>query len=420
MNIAYHELMNGGTLMIDPEQGRQRGLRDHPRRQAERLRDPRRRLAEELLPPGAADALGGLRHPQGRQRLLHPDHDRPGRLGRPVGRDAGRGGQLGQGQPGRAARHGRRLLRLDDRLSAVLRVRRRLRRTTAGRARSWCTSATRSSPTCCGRRRTRRPRRRRSDDHRGAGGESTATADGDAVLGAGPARRAASPTSRASMPTRTCPTASSPSCARSSDGTCSSCWSTTTCAAPATSSTTAWRGSSAARWSRSIATTSTTGCFPPEEGAGVIVFCAPDERWLRRLLDAHGSRAVPRRGRAPAAARAAQGGVAHRCSAWGLISRNARPAPSSSTRRATVLARGSGADGRRRRQRLPRRRVSPIAPASPRRRRRRRSDDRGRSHRSTRSQPRRRGDRRGGVDRRGEGHAHTRSACTSATSSSRA
>jgi hypothetical protein len=24
--------------------------------------------------------------------------------------------------------------------------------------------------------------------------------------------------------------------------------------------------------------------FPPREGAGVIVFCAPDERWLRRLL----------------------------------------------------------------------------------------------------------------------------------------
>jgi hypothetical protein len=24
--------------------------------------------------------------------------------------------------------------------------------------------------------------------------------------------------------------------------------------------------------------------FPPEESAGVIVFCAPDERWLRRLL----------------------------------------------------------------------------------------------------------------------------------------
>jgi hypothetical protein len=24
--------------------------------------------------------------------------------------------------------------------------------------------------------------------------------------------------------------------------------------------------------------------FPPEEGAGVIVFCVPDERWLRKLL----------------------------------------------------------------------------------------------------------------------------------------
>jgi Domain of unknown function (DUF5615) len=24
--------------------------------------------------------------------------------------------------------------------------------------------------------------------------------------------------------------------------------------------------------------------FPPDEGAGVIVFCVPDERWLRRLL----------------------------------------------------------------------------------------------------------------------------------------
>ena len=66
------------------EQGRQRDLRHHPRRREERLRDSRRRLAEELLPPGTADAVGGLRHPQGRQRLLHPDHDRSGRLGRPV------------------------------------------------------------------------------------------------------------------------------------------------------------------------------------------------------------------------------------------------------------------------------------------------------------------------------------------------
>ena len=153
MNIAYHELMNGGTLMIDPEPRRQRGLRDHPGGQTERLRDPRRRIAEELLPPGPADAVGGLRHPEGRQRLLHPDHDRPGRLGRPFRRDAGRSRELGQGQPRRPPRHRRRLLRLDDRVPAVLRIRDRIASTAGGRARSWCTSATRSSPTCCARRR---------------------------------------------------------------------------------------------------------------------------------------------------------------------------------------------------------------------------------------------------------------------------
>ena len=105
------------------EPRRQRGVRDHPRGEEERLRDPRRRLAEEFLPAGAADAVGGLRHPQGRERLLHPDHDRPGRLGRPLGRDSGRSRELGQGQSRRAARHGRGVLRFDDRVPAVLRVR---------------------------------------------------------------------------------------------------------------------------------------------------------------------------------------------------------------------------------------------------------------------------------------------------------
>ena len=90
-----------------PQQGRERGVLVHPGRQEERLRDSRRRVAEELLPAGAADAVGGLRHPQGRQRLLHPDHDRFGGVGRAVGRDARRGRQLGQGEPGRAARHRR-------------------------------------------------------------------------------------------------------------------------------------------------------------------------------------------------------------------------------------------------------------------------------------------------------------------------
>ena len=45
--------------------------------------------------------------------------------------------------------------------------------------------------------------------------------------------------------------------------------------------------------------------FPPEEGAGVIVFCAPDERWLRRLMRqvdrelfrAAGAQALPLEGR---------------------------------------------------------------------------------------------------------------------------
>ena len=126
MNVAYHELMNESAADDRSQSRRQRGLRDRPRREEERLRDPRRRIAEELLPAGAAHALGGLRDPQGRQRLLHSDHDRSGRLGRPVRRDAGRSRQLGQGEPRRAAGHGRGLRRLDDRVPAVLRVRRGL------------------------------------------------------------------------------------------------------------------------------------------------------------------------------------------------------------------------------------------------------------------------------------------------------
>ena len=59
-----------------PEQRRQRGVRDRPGRAAERLRHPRRRFAEEFLPAGSANPLGGVRHPERRQRLLHPDHDR--------------------------------------------------------------------------------------------------------------------------------------------------------------------------------------------------------------------------------------------------------------------------------------------------------------------------------------------------------
>ena len=91
------------------EPRRQRGLRDHPGRQEERLRDSRRRIAEEFLPAGTADALGGVRHSQGRQRVLHSDHDGSGRLGRALGRDAVGSRELGQGESWRAARYRRRL-----------------------------------------------------------------------------------------------------------------------------------------------------------------------------------------------------------------------------------------------------------------------------------------------------------------------
>ena len=53
--------------------------------------------------------------------------------------------------------------------------------------------------------------------------------------------------------------------------------------------------------------------FPPDEGAGVMVCPAPDERWLRRLLRRVGSHDVPRRkARSHAAARRAQGPMGHR------------------------------------------------------------------------------------------------------------
>ena len=126
MNIAYHELMNGSRFMIDPNKdvnevcaivlaGKQNGC--------------------VILGGGSPKnfylqaqptLVGGLRNPEGRQRLLHPDHDRPGRLGRPLGRDAGRSRELGQGQSRRSARHRRGVLRLDDRVPALLRIRDRV------------------------------------------------------------------------------------------------------------------------------------------------------------------------------------------------------------------------------------------------------------------------------------------------------
>jgi deoxyhypusine synthase len=85
MNIAYHELMNGSTLMIDPNRdvnevcaiilaGHQNGCVI--------LGGARRRTSTCRGSPTLWEVYG---IPKGRQRLLHPDHDGPGGMGRPVG-----------------------------------------------------------------------------------------------------------------------------------------------------------------------------------------------------------------------------------------------------------------------------------------------------------------------------------------------
>ena len=275
MNIAYHELMNGSTLMIDPNRDVNEVCAIILAGTQERLRDSRRRLAEELLPAGAADALGGLRHSQGRQRLLHPDHDRPGGLGRALGRDAGRSRQLGQGQsraccptPSSPTATRRSPFRCSASTPSAP-------RTTAARARSSCTSATRWSPTCCDRRRRRRSTK--STPHgRAAGRNRQAQIERDvahrrnewgrcrqsSAAHVERVQRRAAHLCRRQHPERR----SSASCAQRLGGTCCSSSSTTICGARATSSTTGSRGSSAARSSRSIATTSTTAAFRRPRG----------------------------------------------------------------------------------------------------------------------------------------------------------
>ena len=80
---------------------------------------------------------------------------------------------------------------------------------------------------------------------------------------------------------------------------CCSCWSTTTCDGRQTFST--------IRLARQLARTLVTldrdytddRRFPPAESPGVIVFSAPDERWLRKLLE-EADRAIFRAENAPA------------------------------------------------------------------------------------------------------------------------
>src|SRR5262249_28911900 len=84
---------------------------------------PGRRLAEELPPPDRATGAGGAGHRREGTRLLHPVHRRPRRHWRTLGRDAERGGELGQGRSRQAARHRRLLLRLHGRAPAAGRLR---------------------------------------------------------------------------------------------------------------------------------------------------------------------------------------------------------------------------------------------------------------------------------------------------------
>ena len=126
MNIAYHELMNGSRFMIDPNKdvnevcaivlaGKQNGCVI--------LGGGSPKNFYLQAQPTLWEVYG---IPKGGNDYFIQITTDSGGLGRLVRRDAGRSGQLGQGQSRRAARHRRRVLRFDDRLSAVLRVRRRL------------------------------------------------------------------------------------------------------------------------------------------------------------------------------------------------------------------------------------------------------------------------------------------------------
>ena len=178
------------------------------------------------------------------------------------GATPGRSGQLGQGQPRRAARHRRRLLRFDDRLSALLRVRRRLRAQPPAAQASLSTSATRWSPTCVRQAKaaqaTRRRRSETGDRRERAAPRSIVIADGHALVGAGADRRAAS----ASQP-RVYADANMPNGVvgfmreHARVGRALRARARRPAARPRHRALSASRGSSDARWSRSIATTST-------------------------------------------------------------------------------------------------------------------------------------------------------------------
>ena len=256
MNIAYHELMNGSTLMIDPNKdvnevcaiilaGKQNGCVILGGGSPKNFYLQGQPTLWEVygIPKGGNDYF----------IQITTDQVVWGGLSGATPAEAVSWGKVNPGCP---SRHRRRLLRLDDRVPAVLRVRGRVDEQPAAAQRAGA-QARRAGrrPAAAGegsagrveaRSPTSPPRSTGIDEH--ASRQSivmgtTAVGDsGTLMLGAA---RAAS--RRASTRTPTSRTASSLHAARASGGTCCSCSSTRTCGARATSSTTGSRGSSAAR-----------------------------------------------------------------------------------------------------------------------------------------------------------------------------
>ena len=142
MNIAYHELMNDSRLMIDPNKdvnevcaiilaGKKNGCVILGGGSPKNFYLQGQPTLWEVygIPKGGNDYF----------IQITTDSVVWGGLS---GATPAEAVSWGKSESGRAARHRGRLLRLDDRVSAVLRVRGGLRAFNAGRARSWCTSAT--------------------------------------------------------------------------------------------------------------------------------------------------------------------------------------------------------------------------------------------------------------------------------------
>ena len=159
MNIAYHELMNGSRFMIDPNKdvnevcaivlaGKQNGCVI--------LGGGSPKNFYLQAQPTLWEVYG---IPKGGNDYFIQITTDSGGLGRPVRRHARGSGELGQGESRRAARHGRRVLRFDDRLSAVLRVRGRI--------------AQRPAPAQGARAPARRARRDADERSQGGSGQET-------------------------------------------------------------------------------------------------------------------------------------------------------------------------------------------------------------------------------------------------------